>query len=89
MRTIQAILHKTRAPWNSDEIKDRIRVCAKDIKSIGLYEVFERVLEDVYLFRRKGKEEILLKCIEMYVQHEGQLSSSAQELCDKVTMVLI
>ncbi|MGB2865392.1 MAG: hypothetical protein WBC05_18830 [Sedimentisphaerales bacterium] len=87
-KAVHRILEKVKAPWDKNEIDRRIDIFIHRAKKEGLLSLTQEVCHKLIIFKRKGKEQVLLRCVEYMAQADGIIDPRETELCQKFRTVL-
>ena len=81
---IREIMSKVNAGWTDDECDGRITSFISDIETNGYTRVLRRSMQQLPIFKRAGRERVLLKCVDLVVNANGQLSQREKNLYDQI-----
>ncbi|MHC4132846.1 MAG: TerB family tellurite resistance protein [Planctomycetota bacterium] len=85
---IHEILQKTKVPWEEEEINERIEAYVENVRENGLATVIRETREKLDVFKSRGKQEVLLQCLEHMTQADGVIDESEIRVCDIFRLVL-
>jgi tellurite resistance protein len=68
---VHTTLKKTKAPWTRDEIDKRIEMFLQRVKKRGFKWVVSETCEKLPEFKKRGKEKVLLKCLNYMARADG------------------
>jgi hypothetical protein len=80
---VHKILEKTKAPWNRDEVDNRINAFVQQVKKNGLEDVIQKTCKNLPVFKKIGKEDVLFRCIDYMMRADREIDEREQKLCDK------
>ena len=87
-KAIYEILGKTKAPWDSDEINNRINGFIERVKKEGLDCIIQETCAKLSEFKRVGKEQVLLICIDFMARADGVIDEKERKLCEKFRLAI-
>lgn len=87
-KAIHEILEKTKAPWDRNEIENRINNFVQRVKDKGLRCLVEKTCEKLPEFKRRGKENVLLRCIDYMARADGVVDMREMDLCERFKLAL-
>ena len=87
-KTIRAILKKVKCPWTAEDVGKQVTNFLQRVKIKGLGTVTEQTCEKLSEFKRRGKEYVLLKCINYMVKADGIVDEKEIEICGKFKSAL-
>ncbi|MHC4266239.1 MAG: TerB family tellurite resistance protein [Planctomycetota bacterium] len=87
-KAIHEILGKTEAAWEEDEINGRIEAYVQNIRENGLATVIRETREKLTIFKTRGEQEVLLRCLDHITQADGVIDESEIKVCDIFRLVL-
>lgn len=79
---------KVHAPWSASELDERIAAFIQGVQAHGYRRALSSALKDVQIFKRLGKQELLLKCLEAVARADGELGERELQLCERVKGLL-
>jgi hypothetical protein len=82
------ILLKTKAPWSSEEIDERISNFILRVKKEGLDKIIQDTCDELQVFKEKDKEQIFLKCFDYMARADGVIDEREKKLCEKFKTVI-
>lgn len=85
---VYEILRKTKAPWDADEINTRIDGFVQRVRDAGLAQVIVDTCKNLPGFRQRGKESILLRCIDYMSRADGTVDDKEKKLCERFRSAL-
>lgn len=85
---VRAILGKTACPWSNEEIDQKIMDFLIRRKKLGAEQLLEQTCENLDIFKKAGKEKILLKCIDYMAQADGSIDESEIKVRKKIESAL-
>jgi len=85
---VHRILEKLKSPWARNEIDRRIDVFINRAKKEGLTSLVQETCHKLVIFKRKGKEQVLLRCVDYMAKADGIIDPRETELCQKFKTVL-
>ncbi len=87
-KTIRAILKKVKCPWTAKDVGKQMTNFLQRVEIKGLGTVTEQTCEKLSEFKRRGKEYVLLKCIDYMVKADGIVDEKEIEICGKFKSAL-
>ena len=81
---IRDIMCKVKAGWTDDECDGRIASFITDVQTSGYSTILRRSMQQLPMFKRAGRERVLLKCVDVVVNANGQSSEREKALCDQI-----
>ncbi len=87
-KRIREIMTKVRSPWSDSQIDDRISSFIDRVKTDGYRRTLDRALKDVQLFKHMGKQDVLLKCLDVVAHADGTVSDRELQLCQRVKTIV-
>lgn len=87
-KRIHELMTKVRSPWSDSEIHDRIAAFIDRVQKDGYRRTLSVVLKEVEIFRRIGKQDVLLKCLDALAQADEKLTVRELQLCERVKAVV-
>lgn len=82
-KAIHKILEKIKAPWREDQIDGRINDFIQRVKENGLKSLIEQTSKKLPEFKRRGKENVLLRCIDYMARADGYIDKNELKLCQR------
>ena len=87
-KTVHAILKKVKCPWTAEDVGKQMTNFLQRVEIKGLGTVTEQTCEKLSEFKRRGKEYVLLKCIDYMVKADGIVDEKEIEICGKFKSAL-
>ena len=87
-KTIHAILKKVKCPWTANDVGNQTANFLQRVEETGLDTITDETCEKLSEFRRRGKEYVLLKCIDYMVNADGIVDEKEMEVCGKFKSAL-
>jgi uncharacterized tellurite resistance protein B-like protein len=87
-KRIHELMTKVHSPWSDSELHDRIAAFIDRVQNDGYRRTLSAVLKDVEIFRRIGKQDVLLKCLDAVAQADENLTDRELQLCKRVKAVV-
>jgi len=85
---ISVILGKVVCPWSTEEIDNKIVDFLRRVKSRGSDTVIQETCERLSEFKRRGKEKVLLKCIDYMAKADGVIDEEEIKIREKFKAAL-
>ena len=82
--TIREVMRRVNSKWPDDELDNRIALFINDVRSLGYSTVLSRSMSRLPLFKRKGRDKVLLKSIDLVANADGAIAKREIELCDRI-----
>ena len=87
-KTIRAILKKVKCPWTPEDLGKQITNFLQRVETKGLSAVTEETCGKLGEFKRRGKEYVLLKCINYMVTADDIVDQKELRICEKFKSAL-
>lgn len=87
-KTILAILKKVKCPWSIADVQTHATDFLKRVKEEGLESVTEQTCEKLIEFKRRGKEHVLLRCVDYMAKADGVVHEKEIAVCDRFKSAL-
>jgi uncharacterized tellurite resistance protein B-like protein len=87
-KAVHKILEKTKAPWDPNEIDKRINCFIQHVKKEGLNVILEETCIKLPEFRKRRREQVLLRCLDYMTQADGIIDDREREICQRFTSIL-
>ena len=81
---IHDLMTRVQSPWSDSEIDDRIEEFLDRVQRDGYRRTQATALKNVELFRQIGKQDLLLKCLEIVAGADDKLTDLERQLCERV-----
>lgn len=82
--SIRDVMSKVNSGWSDDECDSRISAFIGDIQTHGYQTMLRRSLSRIPMFKRIGRESVLIKCVNLVANADGKLSDRELALCDEI-----
>ena len=81
---IADLMRKAKSNMADEEVDCRIDRCISSITSLGYRRVLAQALAKVSLFKRIGKQDILMRCIDAIIAADSKIDPREKALCDQI-----
>jgi hypothetical protein len=78
------LMRKVKSNMKDDEVERRIDHYIGAISSHGYQHVVAQTLAKVSIFKRIGKQDVLLRCIDVVVAADSKIDAREKALCDRI-----
>lgn len=82
------IMSKVDIHWTDDEFDNRVATFIEEIRKQGYFNVVQRSIRRLPLFKQIGREKVLIKCIDLVAIGDGKLDPREKDLCDRIREVI-
>lgn len=82
--SIHEIMSKVNSGWSDDKCNGRISSFIGDIQCQGYATVLRRSMSQLRIFKQSGREDVLVKCIDLVANADSKLTQRERELCDRI-----
>lgn len=87
-RCIHELMTKLGSPWNDSEVTKRISAFIERVRKDGYQETLALALKEVKLFKRLGKQGVLLRCLDAVARADGNVTDKEFQLCRRVREIV-
>lgn len=87
-KAIHKILEKTKAPWDGNKIEEHINNFVQRVKKDGLKSIVQEICDKLPEFKKRGKELVLLRCIDYMTRADGIIDENEKQLTEKFKSAL-
>ncbi len=85
---VQKVMEKTKAPWGRDDVNNHINTFVQCVKEKGLSRIVEQTCDKLTEIKRRGKEDILEKCLDYIKRSDGMVDEREIEVCNRFASAL-
>jgi hypothetical protein len=85
---IKQLMGKVQAPWSDEVIERRINEFIQRIRDVGSRVVFQDTLSSVEIFKRVGREKVLIRCIDEVADAAQGVGEQEQAMCRQIKQLL-
>lgn len=85
---IADLMRKVKSNMSDEEVEQRIDRYIGAINSRGYQHVLAETLAKVSIFKRIGKQDVLLRCIDTLVAADTKIDSREKSLCDRIKQLM-
>jgi tellurite resistance protein len=82
-RAIHTVLERTKAPWNEEQINNRINDFIQRVNNEGLNNVIQQTCKKLPEFKKRGKENVLAVCLDFMARADGSVDENEKQLIEK------
>jgi uncharacterized tellurite resistance protein B-like protein len=82
------IMSKVDIHWTDEEFDNRVATFIEEIRKQGYFNVVQRSIRRLPLFKQIGREKVLIKCIDLVAIGDGKLDPREKDLCDRIREVI-
>lgn len=82
------IMSKVDIHWTDEEFDSRVATFIEEIRKQGYFNVVQRSIRRLPLFKQIGREKVLIKCIDLVAIGDGKLDPREKDLCDRIREVI-
>lgn len=87
-KCIRELMVKVRSPWTDAEVDDHITKFIDHVKTHGYRRILAAALKEVEVFKRMGKQDVLLRCLDAVARADGKLCDRELQLCQRVKAIV-
>jgi hypothetical protein len=81
---MRSIMTRVDTKWTSDYFETRLASFVSDVKALGYQTVLRNAVRQLPLFKQKGRDRILLECINSIANADGVVSQRTLEFRNKI-----
>jgi uncharacterized tellurite resistance protein B-like protein len=81
---IRELMTKIRSPWRDTEVDDQIAAFIDRVRRDGYRRTLASALKGVEFFKRMGKQDVLLRCLDAVARADDKLSDRELQLYQRV-----
>lgn len=85
---IRELMAKVRSPWTDSEVDGHLAAFIDRVQSDGYRRTLASALKDVEVFKRVGKQDVLLRCLDAVAGADGKLGDRELQLCQRVRAIV-
>jgi hypothetical protein len=87
-KRIRELMAKVRSPWTDSEVDGRMAQFIDRVQKDGYRRTLATALKDVEVFKRVGKQDVLLRCLDAVARAGGTLGDRELQLCRRVKAII-
>jgi len=87
-KRIHEVMTKLHSPWSDSEVGERIAAFIERVQKDGYRKTLAVALKDVELYKRLGKQAVLLRCLDAVAKADGKVTDEKLQLCQRVRAVV-
>lgn len=87
-KRIHELMTKLRSPWNDSEVGERIADFIERVQKEGYRKTLAVALEDVKDFKKIGKQDVLLRCLDEVAQADEKVGDRELQLYQRVKAIV-
>lgn len=87
-KCIRELMAKVRSPWTDTEVEDRMAKFIDRVRRGGYRRILAAALKDVGVFKRVGKQDVLLRCLDAVARADGKLCDKELQFCQRVKAIV-
>ena len=85
---IRELMAKVRSPWTDSEVDDHMAAFINRVQRDGYRRTLAAALKDVDIFKRVGKQDVLLRCLDAVAGADEKLGDRELQLCQHVKAIV-
>jgi hypothetical protein len=85
---INDLMKKVQAPWDDDDVERRIDDFVRRVQDCGYRNVLQETLASIDVFKRIGREKVLIRCIDEVARAAQAVEGREQALCQQIKQML-
>ena len=87
-KCIRERMSEMQSPWTESQVDDHMAAFIVRVQNNGYRRTLATAMKDVEIFKRVGKQSMLLRCLHAVAQADGIVSDRERQLCERVKAIV-